>query len=83
MAHDRSFAPGIDREGEKERKDPMKPTVIGTFVGLLLGLALVLQGFGDMLIVALIGAIGYVIGKVVAGEVDLGRYLGQRRTGPR
>ncbi len=61
----------------------MKPTVMGTFVGLILGLALVLQGFGDMLIVALIGAVGYVVGKVLAGEIDLGQYLGQRQSGSR
>lgn len=61
----------------------MKPMVMGTFVGLILGLALVLQGFGDMLIVALIGAIGYVVGKVLAGEIDLGQYLGQRQSGSR
>lgn len=54
----------------------MRPTVTGLFVGLLLGLALVLEGFGDMLIVALFGAIGYVVMKVVEGELDLTRYLG-------
>lgn len=56
----------------------MRTTVVGLFVGLILGLALVLQGFGDMLIVALFGGVGYVVGKVLMGEVDLSRYIGPR-----
>jgi hypothetical protein len=54
----------------------MQPTIVGLFVGLLLGLALAFDGFGSMLIVAFCGAIGYVVMKVVQGEIDLTPYLG-------
>ena len=53
----------------------MQPPVVGLFVGLLLGLALVIEGFGEMLIVALFGLIGYVVMKVALGELDLSEYL--------
>ena len=54
----------------------MQPTIVGLFVGLLLGMALAFDGFGSMLIVAFCGAVGYVIMKVVQGEIDLTPYLG-------
>jgi hypothetical protein len=49
------------------------------FTGLILGLALVLDGFGSMLIVALIGFIGWVVAKVGDGEIDPMEYLSGRR----
>lgn len=54
----------------------MQPTIVGLFVGLLLGLALAFDGFGSMLIVAFCGAVGYVVMKVIQGEIDLTPYLG-------
>ena len=61
----------------------MQPTVVGLFVGLLLGLALAFEGFGAMLIVAFCGAVGYIVMKVVEGEIDLSQYLsGQNRRRP-
>ncbi|CAA9213664.1 MAG: hypothetical protein M3450_19845 [Actinomycetota bacterium] len=54
----------------------MQPTIVGLFVGLLLGMALAFDGFGSMLIVAFCGAVGYVVMKVVQGEIDLTPYLG-------
>ncbi|MBA2427880.1 MAG: hypothetical protein H0V60_12480 [Actinobacteria bacterium] len=54
----------------------MKPTYVGLFVGLILGLALVLEGFGEMLVVALAGAVGYLVMKVVEGELDPSDYIG-------
>ena len=56
----------------------MQPSIVGLFVGLLLGLALAFDGFGSMLIVAFCGAVGYVVMKVVQGEIDLTPYLGGR-----
>jgi hypothetical protein len=50
------------------------------FVGLILGLALVLDGFGSMLIVALAGFIGWVVAKVLEGEIDPLEYLSTRRS---
>lgn len=61
----------------------MQPTVVGLFVGLLLGLALAFEGFGAMLIVAFCGAVGFIVMKVVEGEIDLTPYLsGQHRRRP-
>jgi hypothetical protein len=54
----------------------MQPTVVGLFVGLILGLALAFDGFGSMLIVAFCGAVGYLVMKVIQGEIDLTPYLG-------
>ena len=54
----------------------MNRTIVGLFVGLFLGLALALGGFGDMLIVGFVGAVGYLVAKVLEGELDLSEYLG-------
>jgi hypothetical protein len=51
----------------------------GLFTGLILGLALIVGSFGDMLIVALFGIIGVVVVKVLEGDIDLGD-LGNRRS---
>lgn len=53
-------------------------TTVGLFVGLILGLALVLEGFGEMLVVAFFGALGFLVMKVVEGEIDVTEYLGGR-----
>lgn len=57
----------------------MQTSMVGLFVGLLLGIVLVLEGFGEMLIVALFGALGYVAVKVIEGELDLSEYVGRSR----
>ncbi len=49
----------------------MQQTYVGLFTGLVLGFAFVLMGFGDMLIVALFGAIGFFVMKAVQGELDV------------
>lgn len=41
----------------------MKPPMFGTLVGLILGLVWVLAGFWSMILVAVIGGIGALIGK--------------------
>lgn len=53
----------------------MSTTTTSLFVALLLGLVLVLTDFGQMLIVALFGIIGVVVGKVIEGDIDLGDYV--------
>lgn len=58
----------------------MTRTTIGTVVGLVLGLALAFGSFGQMLIVALFAAIGFVIAKVLDGDIDLSPYLSGRRS---
>ncbi|CAN5795638.1 MAG: DUF2273 domain-containing protein [Geodermatophilaceae bacterium] len=59
----------------------MPGTTLGTIVGLVLGLALAFGSFGQMLIVALFAAIGFVVAKVVTGDLDLSPYLSGRRLG--
>jgi hypothetical protein len=57
----------------------MQPTSItGLYVGLLLGLAWAVTGFGGFLLTAGLGAGGFVIGKIISGQLDLTPYLGGR-----
>ncbi|HEY2638289.1 MAG TPA: hypothetical protein VGI66_00190 [Streptosporangiaceae bacterium] len=58
----------------------MNRTALATLTGLLLGLALVFGSFGEMLIVALFGAIGYVIAKILNGELDVQGWLSRSRS---
>lgn len=57
----------------------MQLPTIGLFVGLILGLALELDGFGAMIVVAVIAAIGWVVGRVLAGDIDLGELIDRTR----
>lgn len=50
----------------------MSRSTLGLIVGLVLGYAAIFGGFGEMLIVALLGAIGLVVGKALEGDLDLG-----------
>lgn len=59
----------------------MNRTALATVTGLILGVALVFGSFGDMLIVALFGAIGYGIAKVLSGDVDVPGWLARSRSG--
>lgn len=53
----------------------MKTTHVGLLLGAILGVVLVIAGLGDMLIVALIAAIGWAVAAVISGEVDVGELL--------
>ncbi len=57
----------------------MQLPIVGLFAGLLLGLALILGNFGDMLIVALFGAIGVVVCKVIEGDLDVSQFTNRQR----
>ena len=57
----------------------MNRPALATITGLVLGLALVFGSFGDMLIVGLFGLIGYVIAKVLDGDLDLQGWLSRGR----
>jgi hypothetical protein len=57
----------------------MNRTALATITGLVLGLALVFGNFGDMLIVGLLGLIGYVIAKVLDGDLDVQGWLSRSR----
>ena len=58
----------------------MNRTALATITGLILGLALVFGNFGDMLIVALLGAIGYGIAKILDGDLDVAGWLSRGRS---
>ena len=57
----------------------MNRTALATITGLVMGLALAFGNFGDMLIVGLFGLIGYVIAKVLDGELDVQGWLARSR----
>lgn len=57
----------------------MNRTTLGILIGLALGFAIAFGSFGDMLIVALFGALGFGVAKIIEGDVDLGSYLTGRR----
>jgi hypothetical protein len=57
----------------------MTRTTLGLVIGLVLGLALAFGSFGQMLIVALFAAIGFVVAKILDGNLDLGPYLARWR----
>lgn len=57
----------------------MQPTVVGLFTGLLLGIALIVGDFSDMLLVAFFGALGYLVVSIVMGQVDVGELIDRNR----
>jgi len=57
----------------------MARSTLGLLVGFVLAFALVFGGFGDMLIVALFGAVGFVVPKVIDGELDASALLSKVR----
>ncbi len=59
----------------------MTRTTVGVVIGLALGLAPAFGSFGQMLIVALFAVIGFVVAKVLEGDLDLSPYLPRRREG--
>lgn len=57
----------------------MPASALGLITGLIAGLALVFGNFGDFLVVLLIAAVGYLVGRLVDGDLDLTRYLDGRQ----
>jgi hypothetical protein len=57
----------------------MNRTALATITGLVLGLVVVFGNFGDMLIVALFGAIGYGAAKILDGDLDAQAWLWHSR----
>ena len=55
----------------------MERSVVGLFVGLLLGLAWALAGFWDMALVAAMGAAGWLAVRIVHGDLDVVRFAGR------
>ncbi|MCO7218357.1 hypothetical protein [Klenkia sp. PcliD-1-E] len=53
----------------------MRPSTLGLVVGLILGVAGAFGGFGAFVLVAVLGAIGFIVGKAVEGQIDVSSYL--------
>jgi hypothetical protein len=61
-------------------REDMTRTTLGIVIGLALGLALAFGSFDQMLIVAVFGALGFIVAKVLEGDIDLSRYVSGRRS---
>ena len=57
----------------------MSSTMIGLVVGIALGFAAAFGGFGALAIVALLGVLGWVAGRVADGQLDLSAFTGGAR----
>ncbi len=55
----------------------MSATQLGLLVGLALGVVAAFGGFGAFMIVAGLGAIGWVVGRVLDGRLDLTAVFGR------
>ncbi|MGC9497919.1 hypothetical protein [Streptomyces sp. WG7] len=56
----------------------MSTAVVGMIVGMALGFAGYFGGFGAFLLVAALGAVGFVVGRFLEGDMDLGDLLRSR-----
>lgn len=61
----------------------METKLAGLIVGLALGLAIALGGFTQACVVAVFGLGGWVVAKVIDGELDVQQYLDGRKRRPR
>lgn len=53
----------------------IRASQMGLMVGLTLGIVAVFGSFASMLVVALAGLVGWVVGRVLQGELDLSEYV--------
>ena len=56
----------------------MSLPVIGMIAGMALGFAGYFGGFGAFLLVAALGAVGFVAGRFLEGDLDLGDFFRAR-----
>ncbi|MFS8204571.1 hypothetical protein ACLVWQ_38595 [Streptomyces sp. CWNU-52B] len=56
----------------------MSMAVVGLIAGMALGFAGYFGGFGAFLLVAALGAIGFVVGRFVEGDLDPGEFFRSR-----
>jgi uncharacterized membrane protein len=65
----------------------LNPKLIGAIAGVVVGIIVICFGFLNALLVALFALIGWFIGKVWMGEIDLldiyERFMRSRGKGPR
>ncbi|WP_151479775.1 hypothetical protein [Streptomyces albicerus] len=58
----------------------MSMAVIGMIAGMALGFAGYFGGFGAFLLVAALGAVGFVVGRFLEGDLDPGDFFRTRGT---
>jgi hypothetical protein len=58
-------------------------TVLGLIVGLVLGVSAAFGGFGAFLIVLVLGAVGFLVGRFLDGSLDLDALSGRGRSSSR
>ncbi|MDT0437787.1 MULTISPECIES: hypothetical protein [Streptomyces] len=56
----------------------MSMAVAGMIAGMALGFAGYFGGFGAFVLVAALGAIGFVVGRFLAGDLELGDFFRTR-----
>lgn len=56
----------------------MSIAMVGLIVGMALGFAGYFGGFGAFLLVAALGALGFVVGRLLEGEWELGDFFHRR-----
>lgn len=59
---------------------PTSAPVLGLFTGLLFALGILIDGFSGFVLLALFGTVGIVIGRIIAGDIDVSSYLNRGRT---
>ncbi|MEU2618997.1 hypothetical protein ABZ642_12690 [Streptomyces sp. NPDC007157] len=53
----------------------MSLAVVGMIAGMALGFAGYFGGFGAFLLVAALGAVGFVVGRLAEGDLELGDFF--------
>ncbi|MFC8434475.1 hypothetical protein [Streptomyces sp. NPDC057253] len=56
----------------------MSMAVVGMIAGMALGFAGYFGGFGAFLLVAALGAIGFVVGRFLEGDLEVGDFFRSR-----
>ncbi|MGW2559605.1 hypothetical protein ACWCXB_10250 [Streptomyces sp. NPDC001514] len=61
----------------------MSMAVAGLLAGMALGFAGYFGGFGAFLLVAALGAVGFVVGRILDGDLEPGDFFRSREHGDR
>ncbi|MFD3535107.1 hypothetical protein [Streptomyces sp. NPDC058664] len=61
----------------------MSMAVVGLLAGMALGFAGYFGGFGAFLLVAALGAVGFVVGRFLEGDLEPGDFFRSRERGER
>jgi uncharacterized membrane protein YeaQ/YmgE (transglycosylase-associated protein family) len=56
----------------------MSLSSLGVFAGILLAIAAAAGGWGYFLLAIVLGVVGFIVGKVLDGELDISPYLSNR-----